>query len=213
MLSVTTDKLLLKTDGDSVMTLTRMTPFNQGNARDLQYHAKAQLAMWTQNETWNQQNEGEVMRFVQSVVDAISARNIEQLLPLYGSYVDYMDKGNVSQNVIRQDFGQYFARWPVVRWNIDGVIAVKPTADNRPEATFNVDFDVSNPAENRRTIGRAAETWLVAFDPSTNAYRVVAQRERILAKRTVSAVANPNQHPTSERIYQSRPVNPGRSPH
>lgn len=117
-------------------------------------------------------------------IDAISSQNIDTLVSFYADKVDLLDEGMVSKETVRKNFRQYFDRWPVTNWKLAGKVEVKPLTASRYQVTFPVTFEVSNPATNRRTVGSANETRIVAID-SAGAAKIVSQREKILRSRTV----------------------------
>jgi hypothetical protein len=117
-------------------------------------------------------------------IDAISTQNIDTLVSFYADKVDLLDKGMVSKNIVRNNLQQYFDRWPITKWKLAGKIDVKALNGSRYQVTFPVTFEVSNPASNRRIVGTANETRIVAID-SAGAAKIVSQREKIIRSRTV----------------------------
>jgi hypothetical protein len=117
-------------------------------------------------------------------IDAISTQNIDTLVSFYADEVDLLDKGMVSRETVRNNLQRYFDRWPVTKWKLAGRIDVKPLSASRYQLAFPVAFEVSNPASNRRIVGTANETRIVAID-SAGAAKIVSQREKIIRSRTV----------------------------
>ena len=118
-------------------------------------------------------------------IDAISTQNIDTLVSFYADKVDLLDKGMVSRETVRNNLQQYFDRWPVTKWTLDGKVDVKPLSASRYQLAFPVTFEVSNPASNRRIVGTANETRIVAID-SAGAAKIVSQREKIIRSRTLT---------------------------
>ena len=59
---------------------------------------------------------------VQQQVAAMSARDLDTLMSLYGDNVDYLDKGKVNSDVVRKELQAYFDKWPAIKWEAKGVI-------------------------------------------------------------------------------------------
>ena len=97
-------------------------------------------------------------------IDAISTQNIDTLVSFYADQVDLLDKGMVSKDTVRNNLQQYFDRWPITKWKLDGRVDVKPLSASRYQLSFAVTFDVANPAANRRIVGTANETRIVIID-------------------------------------------------
>jgi len=114
----------------------------------------------------------------------MSTQNIDALISFYADKVDLLDEGLVSKETVRKNLQQYFDRWPVTKWKLAGKIEVKPLTASRYQVTFPVTFEVANPATNRRTVGTANETRIVAID-SAGAAKIVSQREKIIRSHTV----------------------------
>jgi hypothetical protein len=117
-------------------------------------------------------------------IDAISSQNIDTLVSFYADKVDLLDKGMVSKETVRNNLQQYFDRWPVTKWTLAGKVDVKPLSASRYQLAYPVTFEVSNPASNRRIVGTANETRIVAID-SAGAAKIVSQREKIIHSRRV----------------------------
>jgi hypothetical protein len=119
-------------------------------------------------------------------IDAISTQNIDSLISVYADKVDLLDKGMVSKDTVRNEWQEYFDRWPTTKWKLAGRVEVKPLGGSRYQLSFPVNFEVANPAENRRIIGTANETRIVILDPAGSA-KVVQQREKIVRSRKQTA--------------------------
>ena len=119
---------------------------------------------------------------VQKQVAAMSARDLDTLISVYGDIVDYLDEGKVGRDVVRRELQEYFDKWPVVKWKVVNGTMQSRTARITPEAkydvTFAVNFEVSNPATKKRVVGRAVETEILAPDASGNK-KIVSQHEKI----------------------------------
>ena len=133
---------------------------------------------------------------IQSLIAAVSSRDIQQVMSLYTETVDYHEKGRVSRDVVRGDFEEYFSRWPITRWGLADSITVRPTGPDRAQVSFKIDFDVANEAEKRRIVGRAAETCFVEIDTITKKARIVAQHEKIIERRLIDSTAAQFAQPT-----------------
>jgi hypothetical protein len=117
-------------------------------------------------------------------IDAISSQNIDTLVSFYADKVDLLDKGMVTKEAVRNNLQQYFDRWPITKWKLAGRVDVKPLSASRYQLAYPVTFEVTNPATNRRIVGTANETRIVAID-SAGAAKIVSQREKIIRRRTV----------------------------
>jgi hypothetical protein len=119
---------------------------------------------------------------VQKQIAAMSARDVDTLVSLYGDNVDYLDKGNVSSDVVRKELQAYFDKWPVVKWKVVNGTMQSRTARITPEAkydvTFAVNFEVSDPATKKRVVGTAVEAEILAPDASGNK-KIISQHETI----------------------------------
>src|SRR6266498_1838535 len=123
-----------------------------------------------------------ITTMIQSLLAAVATQDTNQLLEIYAPTVDYMDHGIVNRDGLTADFKEYFSRWPTTRWAMGSSIVFKPATANRVQASFKINFDAANDAENRRSTGQAAETLLLGFDPSTHRFRIVAHHEKILGR-------------------------------
>ena len=115
---------------------------------------------------------------VQKQVAAMSARDVDTLISVYGDTVDYIDKGKVSRDVIRKELQAYFDKWPVVKWEVKGVIQSRLVGQSNYNVTFAVAFEVSNPATKKRVAGTATETEMLAPDAS-GTKKIISQHEKI----------------------------------
>ncbi len=115
---------------------------------------------------------------VQKQVAAMSARDVDTLVSLYGDNVDYLDKGNVSSDVVRKELQAYFDKWPVVKWEVKGVIQSRLVGQSNYNVNFAVVFEVSNPATKKRVAGTATETEMLAPDASGNK-KIISQHEKV----------------------------------
>ena len=119
---------------------------------------------------------------VQKQIAAMSARDLDTLISVYGDTVDYLDEGKVGRDVVRRELQEYFDKWPVVKWKVVNGTMQSRTARITPEAkydvTFAVNFEVSNPATKKRVVGTAVETEILAPDASGNK-KIISQHEKI----------------------------------
>jgi hypothetical protein len=142
---------------------------------------------------------------IQSLIAAVSARDIQQVMSVYAETVDYHEKGRVPRDVVRGDFEDYFSRWPIIRWALAGPINVRETGRDRAQVSFEISFDVADEAEKRRSSGRAGETCLVEFNPVTKMSRIVAQHEKILERQVANSTVGPFPPATASK-GQASPV-------
>jgi hypothetical protein len=119
---------------------------------------------------------------VQKQIAAMSARDLDTLISVYGDTVDYLDEGKVGRDVVRRELQEYFDKWPVVKWKVVNGTMQSRTARITPEAkydvTFAVNFEVSNPATKKRVVGTAVETEILAPDAS-GTKKIISQHEKI----------------------------------
>jgi hypothetical protein len=119
---------------------------------------------------------------IQKQIAAMSARDLDTLLSVYGDTVDYLDEGKVGRDVVRRELQEYFDKWPIVKWKVVNGTMQSRTARITPEAkydvTFAVNFEVSNPATKKRVVGTAVETEILAPDAS-GTKKIISQHEKI----------------------------------
>jgi hypothetical protein len=144
----------------------------------------------------------EAFAFAQSNVSAMSAGDVNSLASQYGTQVDYLDKGLVSNDAVRNEFQQYFARWPQTNWRVAGPVTLQSLEPFKYQLTFPASFEVSNPATDKHSTGTARETMVLAPD-STGAWKIVFQRETVTSnKRSVDTDRNRR----NEKLYKGKPV-------
>ena len=119
---------------------------------------------------------------IQRQIAAMSARDLETLVSLYGDTVDYLDKGTVSREVVGKELQAYFAKWPIVKWQAKGAIQSRLVGESNYNVNFGVAFEVSNPATRKGVIGTATETEMLAPDVSGNK-KIISQHEKITTSR------------------------------
>jgi hypothetical protein len=51
---------------------------------------------------------------IQKQIAAMSARDLDTLILVYGDTVDYLNEGKVGRDVVRRELQEYFDKWPVV---------------------------------------------------------------------------------------------------
>jgi hypothetical protein len=142
---------------------------------------------------------------VQKQVAAMSARDLDTLMSLYGDSVDYLDKGNVGRDVVRRELQEYFDRWPVVKWEVKGVIESRLVGKSNYTVTFAVAFEVSKPATKKRVTGTAIETEILAADASGNK-KIISHHEKITTSHGSDSKPAKTREP--EKVYRGRPVGP-----
>jgi hypothetical protein len=136
-------------------------------------------------------------------MQAMSAQDMETLLSLYGDNVDYLNKGVVSNERIRNDLQQYFDRFPVTQWQIAGTVSSKQLAGGNYQISFPVTFDVSNPSTGKHITGVALQTEVIAIDSAGN-MKIISRHEKVTSSRGDSN--KPRRQP--EKIYKGKPVIP-----
>ncbi len=143
----------------------------------------------------------EAFTFAQANVSAMSAGDINSLTSQYGTEVDYLDKGLVNNDIVRNELQQYFVRWPQTNWRVAGPVTVRPTESSKYQLTFPASFEVTNPSANRRATGTAKETMVLAQD-STGAWKIVFQRETVtMSNRSAETERNRK----NEKVYKAKP--------
>lgn len=117
--------------------------------------------------------------FVEKTVGGMSSGDINSLVALYGERVDYLDKGAINADAVRNEFQQYFDRWPQTSWRMTGSVSVQSMEGSRYKVMFPIVFEARNPATGKHASGNARETMVVAQD-ATNNWKIVYQRENIV---------------------------------
>src|SRR5207302_415056 len=74
----------------------------------------------------NELSQQQAALFAMTNVSAMSAGDVNTLTSLYGSQVDYQDKGVINNDAVRTGFQEYFARWPQTTWQLVGAVTVQP---------------------------------------------------------------------------------------
>ncbi|HMF79888.1 MAG TPA: nuclear transport factor 2 family protein [Candidatus Acidoferrum sp.] len=141
---------------------------------------------------------------VQKQIAAMSARDVDTLVSLYGDNVDYLDKGNVSSDVVRKELQAYFDKWPVVKWEVKGVIQSRLVGQSNYNINFAVAFEVSDPATKKRVAGTATETEMLAPDASGNK-KIISQHEKITTSHRSDGKPAKTER---EKAYRGRPAGP-----
>jgi len=136
----------------------------------------------------------------------MSAQDMETLMSLYGDNVDYLDKGLVNNDAIRNDLQQYFDRFPVTQWQVAGAVSSKQLAGGNYQISFPVTLDVSNPSTGKHITGVALQTEVIATDSAGN-MKIISRHEKI-TRSGGSSDRPKKQRPERERVYQGRPVGP-----
>lgn len=97
-----------------------------------------------------------VRDFVERYVSVANAGNIFFMLNMYHDRVKFYDKGFVSKTYIEKDKLNYYKRWPIVNYRLDGGIDVRSgSSQNSRRAVFKINFLVRNDAQNRQVRGQA----------------------------------------------------------
>ena len=71
-----------------------------------------------------------------------------------------------------------FDKWPVVKWEVKGVVQSRLVGQSNYNVNFAVVFEVSNPATKKRVAGTATETEMLAPDASGNK-KIISQHEKV----------------------------------
>lgn len=136
----------------------------------------------------------------------MSARDVDTLMSLYADNVDYLDKGKVNSDVVRKELQAYFDKWPVIRWEVKGVIQSRLVGHSNYNVNFTVAFEVSNPATKKRIAGTAIETEMLAPDASGNK-KIISQHEKITTSH--GGDSKPGKAREREQVYPSQSTGPG----
>jgi WD40 repeat protein len=116
---------------------------------------------------------------VQKLVNGISANETDLLVSLYDHRIDYLDKGLVGPDVIREEYNNFFERWPQTTWSLTGPVNVESTGQGKYRLTFPIYFNAANSALHKHASGNAQETIVVAQDGARE-WKIISQRETIL---------------------------------
>jgi GYF domain 2 len=146
-------------------------------------------------------NQQEAELFATTNVNAMSAGDINTLTSLYGNQVDYQDKGVISNDAVRNEFQQYFARWPQTNWQLAGTVAVQPVDASRCQITFPVSFDAMNPSSNKHATGVARETMILEQEVN-GAWKIVMERQTV----TSNKAENRGRRREREKVYEGKPI-------
>jgi hypothetical protein len=147
----------------------------------------------------------EATLFAMTNVSVMSAGDINALASFYANQVDYQDKGVISNDAVRNEFQQYFARWPQTNWQLAGTVAVQPVDASKCQITFPVSFEAVNPATNKRAAGTARQTMILGQDMS-GTWRIVMERQTITSKKSDGGGPRPER----ERVYEGKRIDPQR---
>jgi hypothetical protein len=126
----------------------------------------------------NAPDQSAMSAFATNMVSGMSSDNIDSLVSLYGERVDYQDKGAIGPEDIRNDFRQYFEKWPQTSWQLTGPVNMQPIEGSNYKLTFPISFDARNPSTGKRASGNARETMVVAQD-GTGTWKIIYQRENV----------------------------------
>jgi ketosteroid isomerase-like protein len=140
-------------------------------------------------------------------VNAMSAGDINTLASLYANQVDYQDKGVITNDAVRNEFQEYFARWPQTNWQLAGTVTVQPVDGSRYQITFPLSFEAVNSETNKRSVGTARETMILEQD-STGSWKIIKERQTITGKKADER----RRRPDRDKIYEGKPADDGRRP-
>lgn len=123
----------------------------------------------------------DVRDFVERYVSVANAGNIFFMLNMYHDRVKFYDKGFVSKTYIEKDKLNYYKRWPIVNYRLDGGIDVRSgSSQNSRRAVFKINFLVRNDAENRQVRGQAESQLEVRL--INGELKIVAESQKVLKR-------------------------------
>ena len=103
-------------------------------------------------------DQGFAAAFAQKLVNGISGNEIDLLVSLYDDRTDYLDKGLVGLEAIREEYNSFFERWPQTTWSLTGRVNVQPMGQGKYRLTFPIYFNAANSALHKQASGNAQET-------------------------------------------------------
>jgi ketosteroid isomerase-like protein len=175
----------------------RLLPSSGGNPPDANFGNEA-----PSGQALSQQ---EATTFAVTTASAMSAGDINALASFYADQIDYQDKGVINNDAVRNEFQQYFARWPRTNWQLAGTVAVQPVGPSRYQISFPVSFDATNPSTNKHATGVARET-MILIQNGSGAWRIVMERQTITSKKSDDR----RRRLEREKVYQGRPADDNR---
>ncbi len=123
----------------------------------------------------------DVRDFVERYVSVANAGNIFFMLNMYHDRVKFYDKGFVSKTYIEKDKLNYYKRWPIVNYRLDGGIDVRSgSSQDSRRAVFKINFLVRNDAENRQVRGQAESQLEVRL--INGELKIVAESQKVLKR-------------------------------
>jgi hypothetical protein len=127
--------------------------------------------------------DSEVEEFVNRYIAAQNSRNLQNVLDLYNSEVDYFAIGIVSKARIRLDKERYYQRWPYVRNTLSGEIKIHNGADeNEKLVSFTIDFEVRNPDRGDSVLGTALDS--LTLRNTGGDLKIAGENQTVLRKPT-----------------------------
>ena len=130
----------------------------------------------------------------QQFVEAYSGNDVDALAGLYADRVDHTNSGVISNDAVRAQAQEYFARWPVRHWSLVGTVSTVSLGTSKKKVIFSATYDASDPGTNKHASGIAKETLILATDPS-GAMKIVSQREQISKGNTTQAGEKASENP------------------
>ncbi len=112
-----------------------------------------------------------VTDFIAGYFNKSTSGDINGLLDLYGSRVDYYKKGSTRRDIVRQDKAGYFQRWPK-RSYTPGDATVKSLPDGNLRVTVPTTFAVKK--DEKTVAGQATFTFVL--HPVGDDFRIVAEK-------------------------------------
>ena len=103
-------------------------------------------------------DQGFAAAFAQKLINGISGNEIDLLVSLYDDRTDYLDKGLVGLEAIREEYNSFFERWPQTTWSLTGRVNVQPMGQGKYRLTFPIYFNAANSALHKQASGNAQET-------------------------------------------------------
>ena len=119
-----------------------------------------------------------VRQFVRDYYGALSRRDLDSVVGMYGDDVDYQGQGHHDRRYIRNDTQNYFRRWDRIYFEA-GDIDVSHTGDGDLQVKFNFPFAVGQGhASDKR--GVSSQVWILRRNSQGN-LQIISQREKVLA--------------------------------
>jgi hypothetical protein len=126
-------------------------------------------------------SDANVSAFLNRWTATLSSTDIYQIASAYADPVDYDDEGLLSRSKLLKSLRAYYARWPVQNITLTTQPTVETLNATDSRASFEIQFDASDPASGRRSRGVAQMTVVVRQFGNSD-FHIVTTRERILRR-------------------------------